>query len=214
MGDLNKAEPLPWPCLCFHDVTGTMGSSDSFSARGQFHHFGLICLCSTAYAVQRKVSPVPDHTLDTCRFLYTVGFFDSARPSSSCLPWSSPICPGSTSHLSTCVAFLTIRQNSLHVTTCILASTLLELHHPPASHAPFLLRMGIGYWGFLAITPSGLSPAVWSSLSGRTTKQKSLGYFPDSRVLDNYNYRPCDHSCHPTLSSLIVLLKYLILIII
>ena len=94
LGDLNKAEPLPWPCLCFHDVTGTMSSSDSFSARGQFHHFRLICLCSTSYAVQRKVSPVPDHTLDTCRFLYTVGFFDSARPSSSCLPWSSPICPG------------------------------------------------------------------------------------------------------------------------
>ena len=84
-----------------------------------------------------------------------------------------PIPRGSTSHLSTCVAFLTIRQNSLHVTTCILASTLLGLHHPPASHAPFLVRMGIGYWGFLAITPSGLSPAIWSSLAGRTPWKSS-----------------------------------------
>lgn len=105
----------------------------------------------------------------------------------SCIPWDSstvrvqalpvfhglrPYPRGSTSHLSTCVAFLTIRQNSLHVTTCILASTLLGLHHPPASHAPFLPRMGIGYWGFLAITPSGLSPAVWSSFAGRTGNEK------------------------------------------
>jgi len=30
------------------------------------------------FVVQDRVSPVPNHTFDTCRFLYTEGFFDGA----------------------------------------------------------------------------------------------------------------------------------------
>ena len=148
-----------------------MSSSDSFSARGQFHHLGL-------YASALRRTPCRGRSLQfqTILWIHVASFipWDSSTVRVQALPvfhGLRPYARGSTSHLSTCVAFLTIRQNSLHVTTCILASTLLELHHPPASHAPFLLRMGIGYWGFLAITPSGLSPAVWSSLAGRTAHQ-------------------------------------------
>lgn len=44
-------------------------------------------------SVMGRVSPVPNHTFHTYRFLYTGGFFRAAFPVSSHVPWFSPICP-------------------------------------------------------------------------------------------------------------------------
>ena len=78
-------------------------------------------------SVMGRVSPVPNHTFHTYRFPYTEGFFRAAFPVSTHVPWFSPIpyTQGSTSLCSQefylLKTFLTIRQNSLNVTVCMIA---------------------------------------------------------------------------------------------
>ncbi|BAH05073.1 hypothetical protein CKR_0022 [Clostridium kluyveri NBRC 12016] len=46
--------------------------------------------------MQMKVSPVPNHTINTCRFLYTGGFFDGAIQVLPIFRGFHPISQGST----------------------------------------------------------------------------------------------------------------------
>ena len=77
-------------------------------------------------SVMGRVSPVPNHTFHTYHFPYTEGFFRAAFPVSSHVPWFSPIMPGLNFPLFSFETFLTIRQNSLYVTVCMIARTFYQ----------------------------------------------------------------------------------------
>ena len=69
-----------------------------------------------------RVSPVPNHTFHTYRFLYTEGFLRAAFQFLHTFHGFHPCTQGSASLCSLFrVLFLTIRQNSLYVTVCIIA---------------------------------------------------------------------------------------------
>ena len=78
-------------------------------------------------SVMGRVSPVPNHTFHTYRFPYTEGFFRAAFPVSSHVPWSSFNLPKLDFpfflKFDLLKTLLTIRQNSLYVTVCMIAST-------------------------------------------------------------------------------------------
>ena len=76
--------------------------------------------------VMGRVSPVPNHTFHTYRFLYTEGFFRAAFQFLHTFHGFHLFCQGSTSLCSLFETFLTIRQNSLYVTVCIIARTFTE----------------------------------------------------------------------------------------
>lgn len=134
-----------------------MTPSDSLLSKSSFHlptyRYFLYLL------VTSRVSPVPNHTSHTYRFLYTGRSFNAAFPVSSHLPWSSPI----RSRLDfSCFplseTFFTIRQNSLHVTVCMIARPVIT-GTLPSRLAPCITAT---HWdwlrGSLAITTMGLEP--------------------------------------------------------
>ena len=107
-----------------------------------------------------RVSPVPNYTFLTYRFLYTEGFFDGA-PVSSHRPWFSPICPrlNSLFYLLFRRPFLTIRQNSLYVTVCKIARPAIT-GTLPSRLAPCITTTHRDWLpSSLAITGTGLTPA-------------------------------------------------------
>jgi len=109
---------FPRQCCVVIVIIGTMTPSDSLSS---IHHF--VCtyrlLLYFRKKVTRRVSPVPLITFLTCRSPYPERFFGAAIPSSSHLPWSSPILPRLNFSLATRRwVLLTRRQDSLYVTTC------------------------------------------------------------------------------------------------
>lgn len=67
-----------------------------------------------------------NHTFHTYRFPYTEGFFRAAFPVSSHVPWFSPIFPRLNFPLFSSETFLTIRQNSLYVTVCMIVCTFYQ----------------------------------------------------------------------------------------
>lgn len=75
--------------------------------------------------VMGRVSPVPNHTFHTYRFPYTEGFFRAAFQYLHTFHGFRPCAQGSTSLCSQefylLETFLTIRQNSLNVTVCMIA---------------------------------------------------------------------------------------------
>lgn len=131
-----------------------MSNSDSLPA---VHHFalliGFLFTKKKKFLVLGRASPVPNYTFNTCRFPYTGGFFDVA---SKFFTSSMVFALVHKARLPLCLfqkksPFLTIRQNSLNVTTCIFTSTL-------SSTLPSRFRPNIsvtpGDWllGSLAIT--------------------------------------------------------------
>lgn len=72
-------------------------------------------------AVWGRVSLVPDITFSTCRSPYTGEFF-RAEPSSSHVPWPSPLRSRLGTPLPSFEVILTMRQDSLYVTACRFAS--------------------------------------------------------------------------------------------
>ena len=92
--------------------------SDSLPSEMRFHQAYTLSLY---LSVMGRVSPVPNHTFHTYRFLYTERFFRAAFPVSSHVPWFSPIYPRLNFSLLSFETFLTIRQNSLYVTVCMFA---------------------------------------------------------------------------------------------
>ena len=83
-------------------------------------------------------------TVLTCRSLYAGGFVSAAHPSSSRLPWPSPVWPRLGSLLSPCGGSLPTRQDSLDVTAG-------QVAHPTgglcrgASAVGFLLALAASY---------------------------------------------------------------------
>ena len=71
--------------------------------------------------VMGRVSPVPNHTFHTYRFLYTERFFRAAFQFLHTFHGFRPYTQGSTSLSLLSETFLTIRQNSLNVTVCMIA---------------------------------------------------------------------------------------------
>ena len=72
-------------------------------------------------SVMGRVSPVPNHTFHTYRFLYTERFFRAAFQFLHTFHGFRLYTQGSTSLSSLSRPFLTIRQNSLYVTVCMFA---------------------------------------------------------------------------------------------
>ena len=72
-------------------------------------------------SVMGRVSPVPNHTFHTYRFLYTEGFFRAVFQFLHTFHGFRLFYQGSTSLFFSFETFLTIRQNSLYVTVCIIA---------------------------------------------------------------------------------------------
>lgn len=105
----------------------------------------LYAFHSTATAVQRKVSPVPNHTINTCRFPYTGGFFNGALQVLPIFHGLHPFSQGSTSSLST---FVVLSNDTAEFTLCY---NLYSCSHPfgllylHASNPVFLLRLVVGY---------------------------------------------------------------------
>jgi len=95
--------------------------------------------------VQRKASPVPNHTIDTCRFPYTGGFFDGVFQVLPIFHGLHPLCQGSTPSLP---AFAVFFDDTAEFTLCYDLHPhshpfgLLYLH---ASNPVFLLRLVVGY---------------------------------------------------------------------
>ena len=78
-------------------------------------------------SVMVRVSPVPNHTFHTYRFLYTEGFFCAAFQFLRTFHGFRPYAQGSTPLCSLFRdLFLTIRQNSLNVTVCMIACTFYQ----------------------------------------------------------------------------------------
>ena len=77
--------------------------------------------------VMGRVSPVPNHTFHTYRFLYTEGFLRAAFQLLHTFHGFHPYAQGSASLCSLFRdLFLTIRQNSLNVTVCMIACTFYQ----------------------------------------------------------------------------------------
>lgn len=109
--------------------------------------------------MQRNVSPVPNHTINTCRFPYTGGFFDVAFQVLHIFRGIRPSYQSSTSSLP---AFAVLFNDTAEFTLCY------DLHsrfHPfgllyPTLQTRCFYYTTLGGWlqGFLAITLTGLSP--------------------------------------------------------
>lgn len=78
-------------------------------------------------SVMGRVSPVPAHTFHTYRFPYTEGFFRVAFQFLYTFLGFRPYAQDSTSLCSLSRPFLTIRQNSLYVTVCMIARTFFKV---------------------------------------------------------------------------------------
>jgi hypothetical protein len=114
--------------FCSIAIFGTMNPSDSLLPiiRFRFAYTHLLY-----HMVVGRVYPVPNHTFHTYRFSYTEGL-SVVYPVSSHLPWSSSNrtrLDFLNSPLFRAVLF-TIRQNSLHVTVCMIISTSFEVTLP------------------------------------------------------------------------------------
>ena len=78
-------------------------------------------------SVMGRVSPVPNYTFHTYRFLYTEGFFRAVFQFLHTFHGFRPYAQGSTPLCSLFRdLFLTIRQNSLNVTVCMIACTFYQ----------------------------------------------------------------------------------------
>ena len=92
--------------------------SDSLPSEIRFHQAYTL---SFYLLVMGRVSPVPNHTFHTYRFLYTERFFRAAFQFLHTFHGFRPYTQGSTSLSILSETFLTIRQNSLNVTVCMIA---------------------------------------------------------------------------------------------
>ena len=92
--------------------------SDSLPSEIRFRQAYTLSLYPS---VMGRVSPVPNHTFHTYRFPYTEGFLRAAFQYLHTFLGFHPCAQGSTSLCSLSRPFLTIRQNSLNVTVCMIA---------------------------------------------------------------------------------------------
>jgi hypothetical protein len=86
--------------------------------------------------VRGRVSLVPDTTFIACCSLYTGGFFRAAYPDSSHVPWPSPLHTRLGILLTLAGFKLTMRQDSLHVAACNVASPYWAFHRASPLGSP------------------------------------------------------------------------------
>ena len=95
-----------------------MFPSDSLPSEIRFRQAYTLSLY---HLVMGRVSPVPNYTFHTYRFLYTEGFFRAVFQFLHTFHGFHLFYQGSTSLFFSFETFLTIRQNSLNVTVCMIA---------------------------------------------------------------------------------------------
>ena len=120
---MNEVGNLPINCVFLHSHFGTMFPSDSLPSEIRFRQAYTLSLY---LSVMGRVSPVPNHTFHTYRFPYTEGFFRAAFQCLHTFHGFRLYTPGSTSLCSLSRPFLTIRQNSLYVTVCMIVRTFYQ----------------------------------------------------------------------------------------
>ena len=102
-----------------------MFPSDSLPSEIRFRQAYTLSLY---HLVMGRVSPVPNYTFHTYRFLYTEGFFRAVFQFLHTFHGFRPYAQGSTPLCSLFRdLFLTIRQNSLYVTVCMIARTFFKV---------------------------------------------------------------------------------------
>ena len=129
-----------------------------------------------------RVSPVPPSTVLTCRSLYAGGFVSAAHPSSSRLPWPSPVWPRLGSLLSPCGGSLPTRQDSLDVTAG-------QVAHPTGGGFVAALQR----WDFSSRWPPAMGrpgPYPDRTLTGKQT-EASLGRTPHEETGRSRGPAPC-----------------------
>ena len=115
---------LPITAFSCTVIIGTMFPSDSLPSEIRFRQAYTLSLY---LSVMGRVSPVPNYTFHTYRFLYTEGFFRAVFQFLHTFHGFRLFCQGSTSLFSLSRPFLTIRQNSLYVTVCMIARTFFKV---------------------------------------------------------------------------------------
>ena len=101
-----------------------MFPSDSLPSEIRFRQAYTLSLY---LSVMGRVSPVPNYTFHTYRFLYTEGFFRAVFQFLHTFHGFRLFYQGSTSLFFSFETFLTIRQNSLYVTVCMIARTFFKV---------------------------------------------------------------------------------------
>ena len=120
---MNEARNLPIVCVFLHSHYRYYVPLNSPPIRNTIRQAYTLFYLS----VMGRVSPVPNHTFHTYCFLYTEGFFCAAFQFLRTFHGFSPICPAQLPFvLFSETFFLTIRQNSLNVTVCMIACTFYQ----------------------------------------------------------------------------------------
>ena len=121
---MNEAGNLPINCVFLHNHYRYYVPFRLPSIRNTISQAYTLSLY---LSVMGRVSPVPNHTFHTYRFLYTEGFFCAAFQFLRTFHGFRPYAQGSTPLCSLFRdLFLTIRQNSLNVTVCMIACTFYQ----------------------------------------------------------------------------------------
>ena len=163
--------------------------SDSLPSELQFRQ---AYMHSLYLLVMGRVSPVPNHTFQTYRFLYTEGFFRAAFQFLHTFHGFRPLCQGSTPPFFSFETFLTIRQNSLYVTVCMIARSFYQgyfIHSLSTLHycnAPSLATRLTGDYRDRTYTGK-CGPAL---LDTHIKKRNCIQQFLFQRALEDSNSRP------------------------
>ena len=121
---MNEAGNLPINCVFLHNHYRYYVPFRLPSIRNTISQAYTLSLY---LSVMGRVSPVPNYTFHTYRFLYTEGFFRAVFQFLHTFHGFRLFCQGSTSLFSLSRPFLTIRQNSLYVTVCMIARTFFKV---------------------------------------------------------------------------------------
>ena len=133
-----------------------MFPSDSLPSEIRFRQAYTLSLY---LSVMGRVSPVPNHTFHTYRFLYTEGFLRAAFQFLHTFHGFRLYTQGSTSLCPLSRLFFTIRQNSLYVTVCMIARPFFKVTLPTRLVPCITATHRVSLHGSLAITVTGLTPA-------------------------------------------------------
>ena len=121
---MNEAGNLPINCVFLHNHYRYYVPFRLPSIRNTISQAYTLSLY---LSVMGRVSPVPNYTFHTYRFLYTEGFFRAVFQFLHTFHGFRSIAQSSTPLSSLLRPFLTIRQNSLYVTVCMIARTFFKV---------------------------------------------------------------------------------------
>lgn len=121
---MNEAGNLPINCVFLHNHYRYYVPFRLPSIRNTISQAYTLSLY---LSVMGRVSPVPNYTFHTYRFLYTEGFFRAVSSFSTRSMVFAYFTKAQLPFFSLSRPFLTIRQNSLYVTVCMIARTFFKV---------------------------------------------------------------------------------------